>query len=111
MNYFDTYASNTLAGSSNQYFFTSDKSVRKGRVFYKIFDNGEYNYYIKENLNFDKEKILAYYESALDLGIILAAASSFKNIEISKDIAIIGEVGLTGEIRSVNMAIIVVSMP
>jgi lysophospholipase L1-like esterase len=44
MNYFDTYASNTLAGSSNQYFFTSDKSVRKGRVFYKIFDKGEYNY-------------------------------------------------------------------
>lgn len=42
-------------------------------------------------------------EPALDLGIILSAASSFKNISISKDVAIIGEVGLTGEIRSVNM--------
>ena len=36
-------------------------------------------------------------------GAALVIASSFKNIEISKDIAIIGEVGLTGEIRSVNM--------
>ena len=42
-------------------------------------------------------------EPALDLGIILSAASSFKNISISKDVAVIGEVGLTGEIRSVNM--------
>lgn len=42
-------------------------------------------------------------EPALDLGILLAVASSFKNIEIPKDIAVIGEVGLTGEIRSVNM--------
>ncbi len=42
-------------------------------------------------------------EPALDLGVILSAASSFKNISIPKDIAIIGEVGLTGEIRSVNM--------
>ena len=42
-------------------------------------------------------------EPALDLGIILSAASSHKNISISKDIAVIGEVGLTGEIRSVNM--------
>lgn len=42
-------------------------------------------------------------EPALDLGVILSAASSFKNISIPKDIAVIGEVGLTGEIRSVNM--------
>lgn len=42
-------------------------------------------------------------EPALDLGIILSAVSSFKNISISKDVAVIGEVGLTGEIRSVNM--------
>ena len=42
-------------------------------------------------------------EPALDLGIVLSAASSFKNISISKDVAVIGEVGLTGEIRSVNM--------
>ena len=42
-------------------------------------------------------------EPALDLGIILAAASSFKNISITEDVAVIGEVGLTGEVRSVNM--------
>ena len=42
-------------------------------------------------------------EPALDLGIILAAASSFKNISIDKGIVAIGEVGLTGEVRAVNM--------
>ena len=42
-------------------------------------------------------------EPALDLGIILSVASSFKNISIPEDIAVIGEVGLTGEVRSVNM--------
>ena len=42
-------------------------------------------------------------EPALDLGVVLAAASSFKNIRIKEDIVVIGEVGLTGEIRSVNM--------
>lgn len=42
-------------------------------------------------------------EPALDLGIILAVASSFKNVAIPEDIAVIGEVGLTGEVRSVNM--------
>lgn len=41
-------------------------------------------------------------EPAADLGIALAVASSFKNIAISKDLVAIGEVGLTGEIRSVN---------
>lgn len=44
MNYFDIFTSNTLAGSSNQYFFVSDNCARRGRVFYKIFDKGEYNY-------------------------------------------------------------------
>ena len=42
-------------------------------------------------------------EPALDLGIILAVASSFKNISIPENIAVIGEVGLTGEVRAVNM--------
>ncbi len=42
-------------------------------------------------------------EPALDLGIILAAASSYKNIPIPKETIAIGEVGLTGEVRSVNM--------
>ena len=42
-------------------------------------------------------------EPAVDLGIALVIASSYKNVYIPKDTAIIGEVGLTGEIRSVNM--------
>lgn len=42
-------------------------------------------------------------EPALDLPIILAAYSSFKNMVIDKTTAAIGEVGLTGEIRAVNM--------
>ena len=42
-------------------------------------------------------------EPALDLAIILSVASSFKNISIKEDVVAIGEVGLTGEIRSVNM--------
>ena len=42
-------------------------------------------------------------EPAIDLGIILAAASSYKNRSIPKDTVAIGEVGLTGEVRAVNM--------
>jgi len=41
-------------------------------------------------------------EPSLDLGIIMAVASSFKNKPIAKDIVAIGEVGLTGEIRTVS---------
>lgn len=42
-------------------------------------------------------------EPAVDLGIILAVASSYRNISIPKDLVAIGEVGLTGEVRTVNM--------
>jgi len=42
-------------------------------------------------------------EPALDLGIILAVASTYKNIPVPENIAVIGEVGLTGEVRTVNM--------
>ena len=42
-------------------------------------------------------------EPAVDLGIIITVASSFKNLSIDKDIVIIGEVGLTGEVRTVNL--------
>ena len=41
-------------------------------------------------------------EPAVDLGCVLVMASSFKNISIKSDVVAIGEVGLTGEIRSVN---------
>ena len=42
-------------------------------------------------------------EPAIDLGVILASASSYKNTPIPKGTVAIGEVGLTGEIRSVNL--------
>ena len=42
-------------------------------------------------------------EPAIDLGICLAVASSLKNLPVNNDIIAIGEVGLTGEVRSVNM--------
>ena len=42
-------------------------------------------------------------EPAIDLGIILSVASSFKNINIPTNLVAIGEVGLTGEVRTVNM--------
>ena len=42
-------------------------------------------------------------EPAADLGIMMVTASSFKNIPIPKDMIILGEVGLTGEVRRINM--------
>ena len=42
-------------------------------------------------------------EPAIDLGIVAVTASSFKNIPIPKDMVIMGEVGLTGEIRRINL--------
>ena len=42
-------------------------------------------------------------EPAIDLGIIAATVSSFKNMPINADTVVLGEVGLTGEIRSVNL--------
>jgi len=45
---------------------------------------------------------LRIYEPAIDLAIVLAITSSFKNISIPSDVIAIGEVGLTGEIRNVN---------
>lgn len=42
-------------------------------------------------------------EPSIDLGIIMATASSFKNTAIPKDMVIMGEVGLTGEVRRINL--------
>ncbi len=41
-------------------------------------------------------------EPAADLAIVLAAASSFRDRPIGDDLAAVGEIGLTGEIRSVS---------
>ena len=42
-------------------------------------------------------------EPAVDLGMVLVCASSFKNMSIDKKTVVIGEVGLTGEVRAVNL--------
>lgn len=42
-------------------------------------------------------------EPATDLGLILAIISSFRNRPIAEDMICFGEVGLSGEVRSVNM--------
>ena len=42
-------------------------------------------------------------EPALDLGIVMALASSFKNSPVADRMAVFGEVGLSGEVRSVSM--------
>jgi len=41
-------------------------------------------------------------EPACDLGIAIAIASSFKNVNVDSDTILIGEIGLTGEVRAVN---------
>jgi len=43
-------------------------------------------------------------EPAVDLGIIMAMISSYKDIVVSDKTIVFGEVGLSGEVRSVSMA-------
>ncbi len=43
-------------------------------------------------------------EPAIDLGIVMAIMSSFKNRPVSDDVLVFGEVGLSGEVRAVSMA-------
>lgn len=42
-------------------------------------------------------------EPAIDLGIILAVVSSYKNRPVDERMIVFGEVGLSGEVRAVNM--------
>lgn len=45
LKFFENFSSNTCAGSGNQHiFFSDEKAIRTGRIFYKIFCVGEYNY-------------------------------------------------------------------
>lgn len=43
-------------------------------------------------------------EPAIDLGIILAIVSSYKELPIDEKTICFGEVGLSGEVRAVSMA-------
>lgn len=42
-------------------------------------------------------------EPAIDLAIVMAVASSYKNRAVSDKMVFVGEIGLSGEVRSVNM--------
>ncbi len=42
-------------------------------------------------------------EPAIDLGVIMAVASSYKNKPVAEDMIVFGEVGLSGEVRAVTM--------
>lgn len=42
-------------------------------------------------------------EPAVDLGVVMAIASSYKNKPIAEDMIMFGEVGLSGEVRAVTM--------
>ena len=41
-------------------------------------------------------------EPAADLAVCVSVASSFRNFAIAEDTALVGEIGLTGELRSVS---------
>ncbi len=41
-------------------------------------------------------------EPAIDLGVVAAVVSNFKNVPVRKDFLIMGEVGLGGEVRSIS---------
>lgn len=43
-------------------------------------------------------------EPAVDLGIVIAIVSSFKNRAVNENMVVFGEVGLSGEVRAVSMA-------
>ena len=43
-------------------------------------------------------------EPAADLSVAVAIASSFRDVPVAHDLAIIGEIGLSGELRSVSQA-------
>jgi DNA repair protein RadA/Sms len=47
---------------------------------------------------------LAIKEPALDLAVAVSLVSAYKGIPVPKDLAVYGEVGLSGEIRSVSQA-------
>jgi DNA repair protein RadA/Sms len=43
-------------------------------------------------------------EPAADLGVVAAIASSYRNLTVPADVAVFGEVGLTGEVRGTLQA-------
>ncbi len=44
MKWFDTYTSNTIGAGGNQLTFSTEGKVMTGRIYYKVFAGGKYNY-------------------------------------------------------------------
>ncbi|MFQ6069542.1 MAG: DNA repair protein RadA [Candidatus Aminicenantales bacterium] len=57
-----------------------------------------------EDIYFNVAGGLAVDEPAVDLGVVVAALSCLKNKAVSSDLSLFGEVGLSGEVRSVSQA-------
>jgi DNA repair protein RadA/Sms len=70
-------------------------AVLEKRLGFKL---GEYDAYVNVAGGM---KIL---EPALDLGIVLALISSYRDIAVDEKTIVFGEVGLSGEVRAVSMA-------
>ena len=51
----------------------------------------------------EKNKVMKINEPAIDLGIVMAIVSSYKNRPFDERTIVFGEVGLSGEVRAVNM--------
>ena len=58
---------------------------------------------LKENFKLDIIGVKNIKDAMKFIGIIASTVSSFKNIPIESNTVVLGEVGLTGEIRSVNL--------
>jgi DNA repair protein RadA/Sms len=68
-------------------------AVLEKRVGYKLYDQDVY-VNVAGGLRID--------EPALDLPVLAAVASAYKNVPLPSDTVLLGEVGLTGELRAVN---------
>ena len=79
MKYFEKYKSNTLAGCSNQTFFTTDNKDCEytGRAFYKVFAHGTYNYsFLFSNMTDSSYRGESYENDPLEMWTILDMGAS-----------------------------------
>ena len=79
MKYFEKYKSNTLAGCSNQTFFTTDNKDCEytGRAFYKVFAHGTYNYsFLFSNMTDSSYRGESFENDPLEMWTILDMGAS-----------------------------------
>lgn len=74
MNYFEKYSANSLAGTGNQSWFDSDGEAHIGRIFYKVFSGGNYNYsFLFSNITDSTFNNITYPDTVIDDMKILKA--------------------------------------